>query len=88
MFRSLAVISIALGWITSASATQQSTPIYRVSDWPQGISELPCSAFQKGVRGWTLVPTTEFANGPTLTRVTFASTTPVFQLIEAKCGPK
>jgi hypothetical protein len=53
---------------------QAQQPIYTVSEWPQGISELPYVAFrQNAPDSWTLIATVK-AGGVTMSNVTFTHT--------------
>ena len=70
---------------TSFVRAQQ--PTYTVSEWPQGISELPCAAFQQSAPdSWTLIATVK-AGGITMSNVTFTHTQES-KMIETKCGNK
>jgi hypothetical protein len=67
----------------STSPVQAQQPIYTVSEWPEGIRELPCAAFrQDAPDSWTLVATVK-AGGLTMSNVTF-NHTQASRMIEIK----
>jgi hypothetical protein len=62
--------------------------VYHISGWPQGINDLPCSAFRKNPNGsWTLVATVVMPGNVSLSDITVSGGREV-ERIEAKCGSK
>jgi hypothetical protein len=58
---------------------------YTVPSWPNGMNQLPCSAFRKNPDGsWTVIATVH-AGHLTLSNTTFRGGGEV-KMIEAKCG--
>jgi hypothetical protein len=58
---------------------------YTIPSWPNGINQLPCSAFRKNPDGsWTVVATVH-AGDIAMSNVTFRGGGEV-KIIEAKCG--
>jgi hypothetical protein len=62
------------------------TEEYTIPSWPNGINQLPCSAFRKNPDGsWTVIATVH-AGPMTLSNVTFRGGGGEVKMIEAKCG--
>jgi hypothetical protein len=59
---------------------------FTIPSWPNGLNQLPCSAFRKNPDGsWTVIATVH-AGHVILSNVTFRGGTGEVKMIEAKCG--
>jgi hypothetical protein len=84
---SIRLILIVSLLTASTSLVQAQQPIYTVSEWPEGISELPCAAFrQNAPDSWTLIATVK-AGGITMSNDTFTHSQES-KMIEIKCEKK
>lgn len=78
------ILIVAALAFTSMDVAWAELRTYTVSGWPQGISELPCSAFRKNDDGsWTLIARVKTAR-VTMLNYTFKSTNES-KLVVAKC---
>jgi|HubBroStandDraft_6_1064221.scaffolds.fasta_scaffold900172_1 hypothetical protein len=82
---SIRLVLIVSLFAASTSMDKAQQPTYTVSEWPQGISELPCAAFrQNAPDSWTLIATVK-AGGITMSNVRFTDTQES-KIIQIKCG--
>jgi hypothetical protein len=81
----LRILIVATLAFANAHPAWAETPTYTISAWPQGISELPCSAFRKNDDGsWTLIAKVKTAR-VTMLNYTFKSTSES-KLVATICG--
>lgn len=80
----LTILAASVTVIIGASAVYAQQ--YTVSAWPQGINELPCSAFRKNPNGsWTMMPVVHVVGSYSMMYTTFGGP-PERDMIEKKCG--
>jgi hypothetical protein len=87
MVRYSAFLVAAFLVLSSTYVAAQYLPTYTVSSWPDGIKDLPCSAFRKnGPDSWTLIANV-YTGGTIMSNATFRKGEEL-KMIEEKCSTK
>jgi hypothetical protein len=84
--RTIVISAIAISLIGAAPQIARAAQVYNLQQYPEGLANVPCSAFKKNPNGtWKEVASFVF-RGQKFSGNTYKPGSPEFRMVDPRCG--